>query len=312
MSYPYKLVRLNPYEGLCLTSTDLLEEQLYHRRALQRLALMMHSFGVAQGLQVELEQKKKKFTAVIKSGFGLTREGQGVQLQEDVAVPLPVPSKDGEYILWLFHIEKPDPDSVRPVFDDSQRTCEARIDEAVATRLLPAVEEPVDAVALCRINVRLGRMVQLRIPVPRAGRQARSAESHLKPHVRDFISLSRKIQANLLRTQNLKEQSIGMVGFQAALVSAEFLLIEEGTADRVLYRTAGSLIGYAHDFYNPLPKTTEGIGRYTEFLRRVHADVPGDEQTDETWQGWFLEFERLLEPLRKAGAELDATIEAQR
>lgn len=312
MSFQHKLARLNPYEGLCLTADDLAAEQLYNRRSLQRHALMMHSFGIAQGLQVELEQKKKKFTAVIKAGFGLTREGQGVQLHEDVAVPLPVPSKDGEYMLWLFHIERPDPDSSRPVFDDSQRTCEARINEEVGTRLLPADDEPQDAVALCRINVRLGRMVQLRVPVPRAGRQARSAESHLKPHVREFISLSRKILLNLLRTKNLKEQGIGMVAFQSALVSSEFMLIEEGTSDRVLYRTAGALISYGHDFYNPLPKTTGEIGRYTEFLRRVHADIPGDDQTDAVWQSWFEDFQRLLEPLRKAAADLDKTIEAQR
>src|SRR5262249_40230338 len=62
------LRRLNPYEGLCLTAQDLADEQFYHRRALQRHALYMHGFGVVQGLQVELEQRRKKYTAVVKAG----------------------------------------------------------------------------------------------------------------------------------------------------------------------------------------------------------------------------------------------------
>ncbi|NCG21209.1 MAG: hypothetical protein GWP91_19540 [Rhodobacterales bacterium] len=311
MSFQHTLVRMNPFEGLCLTASDLADEQLYHRQTLHRHALFMHGFGVAQGLQVELEQKKKKFTAIIKAGFGLTREGQGVQLHSDVAVPLEVPKKDGEYMLWLFHVERPDADSGRPVFDTNENR-EARVRETVAPKLLPIELEPADAVALSRINVRLGRMVQVPLPVPRAGRQARAAESYLKPRVQEFLRLSRKIVSNLFRTDTLKEQSVGLLAFLSALISSEFLLIEEGTSDRVLYRTAGSLVGYAHDFYHPLPKTTDRVSQFTDFIRRVHAEVPGTEQTDETWLKWFQQFERLLQPLQRINDELEATIEAMR
>lgn len=311
MSFTHTLVRLNPYDGLCLTATDLADEQIYHRRTLQRHALFMSGFGVAQGLQVELEQRKKKFTAVIKAGFGITREGQGVQLHHDVAVPLEVPKSDGEYILWLFHVERPEAESARPVFDTNEQR-ESRVSETVAPRLLPGDQEPKDAVALSRINVRLGRMVQVQLPVPRAGRQARAAESQLKPQVQEFIRLSRKIVTNLFRTDTLKEQSIGLATFVSALVSAEFLLIEEGTSDRVLFRTAGSLVGYAHDFYNPMPRTTDRIAQFTEFVRRVHAEVPGADQTDDTWLKWFQQFERLMQPLQRISEELEATIEAMR
>ena len=65
MSFAHSLIRLNPFEGLCLTSEDLYAEQLYHRRNLHRHALFMHGYGIVQGLQVELEQKRKKYTAVI-------------------------------------------------------------------------------------------------------------------------------------------------------------------------------------------------------------------------------------------------------
>ncbi|MEQ1565756.1 MAG: hypothetical protein ABMA64_08980 [Myxococcota bacterium] len=305
------LRRLAPYEGLCLTAQDLADDQLYHRRALQRHALYMHGYGVVQGLQVELEQRRKKYTAVVKAGFGLTREGQGVHLRQDVVVPLEVPKSDGEYLLWLFHTERPDEEAARPVYDTADLR-EARVIEDVAPRLLPADEEHGSGVALTRINVRLGRMVQVQLPVPRAGRQIRAAESYLKPRVVEFIRINRKILVNLFRTSTLKEQSIGLVAFTGALISAEFLLIEEGTGDRVLYRSAGTLITYAHDFYNPLPPTTDRIAQFTEFVRRVNAEIPGSEQSDETWLRWFQQFERLLQPLQRISEELEKTVEAMR
>ena len=311
MSFEHTLRRLNPFEGLCLTAQDLEDDQLYHRRALHRHALFLHGFGVVQGLQVELEQRKKKYTAVIKAGYGITREGQGVHLKQDVIVPLEVPKQDGEYLLWLFHVERPDADAQRPVFDTADQR-EARILEEVAPRLLPAEEEHRSAVALSRINVRLGRMVQVQLPVPRAGRQIRAAESYLKPRVQEFVRVNRKIITNLFRTDTLKEQSIGLVAFLSALISAEFLLIEEGTGDRVLYRTAGTLITFAHDFYNPLPPTTDRIAQFTEFVRRVNAEIPGVDQSDETWLKWFLQFERLLQPLQRINEELEKTVEAMR
>lgn len=309
--FEHQLLRVKPFEGLCLTAADLLEEQLYHRRALQRHALFMHGYGIVQGLQVELEHKKKKYTAVIKSGFGITRQGQGVHLRQDVIVPLEVPKQDGEFILWLFHVEQPDPESGRPVYDTNERR-ESRIIEQSAPRLHPADQEHVDGIALSRINVRLGRMVQVQLPVPRAGRQSRAAESYLKPRVVEFIRLNKKVMHALFRTAMVQELSIGAFGFFSSLVSAEFTLIEEGTTDRVLYRAAGTLINYSHDFYDPLPATTDRITQFTEFLRRVNAEVPGPDQGDETWLRWFQSFERLLQPLNRIADELEATVEAMR
>ena len=101
-----------------------------------------------------------------------------------------------------------------------------------------------------------------------------------------------------------------MVAFYSALISSEFLLIEEGTSDRVLYRTAGRLTAYCHDFYNPMPPTTDRIAQFTEFIRRTHAEVPGDDQTDETWLRWFQQFFwRVLQPLwhRKTRLSLKPT-----
>lgn len=311
MSFEHTLRRLHPFEGLCLTAQDLADDQLYHRRALHRHALFLHGFGVVQGLQVELEQRKKRYTAVIKSGYGITREGQGVHLKQDVIVPLEVPKQDGEYLLWLFHVERPDADALRPVFDTAD-VREARIVEEVAPRLLPAEEEHRSAVALSRINVRLGRMVQLQLPVPRAGRQIRAAESYLKPRVQEFVRVNRNILSNLFRTDTLKEQSIGLVAYLSALISTEFLLLEEGTGDRVLYRCAGTLITFAHDFYHPLPPTTDRIAQFTEFVRRVNAEIPGADQSDETWLRWFRQFERLLQPLQRINEELEKTVEAMR
>lgn len=311
MKLEENLLRLNPFEGLCLTASDLLAEQQYHRKGLHRHNLYLHGHGIVQGLQVELEQRKNKYVAIIQAGFGVTRTGQQVLLNEAVGVPLEVPKKDGEYMLWLFHVESPDESDLRPVFDTTD-TRAARIRESVAPRLHPIDEDQPDAVALCRINVRLGRMVQVLLPVPRAGRQERAAESYLKPRVVEFIRVNKKIQTNLFRTALLSELDLGALAFNAALVTSEFMLIEEGTSDRVLYRTAGSLINYAHDFYNPLPRTIDRIERFKEFVRRVNAEVPGPDQGNEIWLRWFDKFERLLGPLNKISEELEKTVEAQR
>jgi len=311
MSIDDPLRRLKPFEGLCLTAGDMLSEQMYHRRSLHRTNLYLHGHGIVQGLQVEIQQKKKKYNAIIQAGFGITRMGQGVLLAEPVSVPLEVPKKDGEYMLWLFHVEQPDEEETRPVFDTAEQK-PVRVVELVAPRLHPLDEPQADAVALCRINVRLGRMVQVLLPVPRAGRYARAAESYLKPRVEEFIRVNKKVVQNLFRTAKLKELDLGLLGFFSALISAEFVLIEEGTSDRVLYQTAGSLIGYAHDFYNPLPKTIERVERFKEFIRRVHAEIPGADQGDEVWLKWFDKFERLLQPLSKISDELEKTVEAQR
>jgi len=311
MSKDAQFSRLLPFEGLCLTAHDLLDEQTYHRKNLQRHHLFLHGHGVVQGLQVELQQKKKKYVAVIQAGFGITRMGQGVMLPDAVAVPMEVPKKDGEYMLWIFHVESLDNNQMRTVFDSSEKQA-ARIAESCAPRLHPIDEDQSDAVALCRINVRLGRMVQVLLPVPRAGRQARAAESYLKPRVVEFIRLNKKILVNLYRTALVSELDLGVLGFYSALVSSEFILIEEGTTDRVLYRTAGSLVNFAHDFFNPLPKTVQRVERFKTFIRRVNAEVPGPDQGDEVWLRWFDKFERLLQPLTKIAEELEKTVEAQR
>jgi hypothetical protein len=260
---------------------------------------------------VELQPKEEHYVAVIQAGFGITRMGQGVHLPDPVAVRMEVPRKDGEYMLWIFHVEGPDETDLRTVFDTAEKQA-ARTREHCAPRLHPIDEDQPDAVALCRINVRLGRMVQVLLPVPRAGRQARAAESYLKPRVVEFIRVNKKVMVNLRRTALLAELDIAALGYFSALISAEFLLIEEGTSDRVLYRVAGSLINYAHDFFSPLPRTTERVDRFKEFVRRVNAEVPAADQGDEIWLRWFDKFERLLQPLAKISEELEQTVEAQR
>lgn len=305
------LRRLSPFEGLCLTSDDLRDEQAYHRRTLHRHTLFMHGYGIVQGLQVDLEAKKGKYRAVIQPGYGITRIGQGVALSDAAAVLLEVPKAEGEYMLWLFHVEAPDEDTKRAVFDTTE-TQASRVREFCAPRLHPADDEQPDAVALARINVRQGRMVQVMLPVPRAGRQARAAESYLKPRVVEFIHLSKNVMQKLSRTALVKELGLQALNFSGALVSSEFLLIEEGTTDRVLYRTAGSLINYAHDYFNALPKTTDKINEFTDFIRKTNAGVPGVDQSDEVWLKWFDKFERLLQPLGKISQELDKKADASR
>jgi hypothetical protein len=154
-------------------------------------------------------------------------------------------------------------------------------------------------------------MVQVRLPVPRAGRQARAAESYLKPRVVEFTQLNKTMLRHLFRTRLVQELGLDALNFSAALTASEFMLIEEGTSDRVLYRTAGSLISYAHDYYNSLPPTTDRIVKFRDFVRRVNAELPSVDQRDEIWLKWFDKFERLLQPLGKICEELEKTVEAQ-
>ncbi len=305
------LRRLAPFEGLCLTAGDLHDEQWYQRLRLNRHNVYLHGHGIVQGLQVALEPRKKYYVATIQPGYGITRMGQGVLLKDTAGVRLEVPRADGEYMLWLFHVEAPADDSARPVFDTTEEQ-PSRIVETCAPALKPIDQDQPDAVALCRINVRLGRLNQVMLPVPRAGRHARAAESYLKPRVVQFIQLNKTVLRDLFRTALIQELDLPALNFSSALVSAEFLLIEEGTSDRVLYRTAGTLINYAHDYYNALPRTTDRINKFKDFVRRVNAELPSPDQREDIWLKWFDKFERLLQPLDKICKELEQTVEARR
>ncbi|HMV65748.1 MAG TPA: hypothetical protein PKA64_02765 [Myxococcota bacterium] len=311
MAYDEDLIRLNPFEGLCLTAADMLAEQRYHRRSLERHARFLSGHGVVQGLSVELEQRLDRYDARIRVGYGLTAHGQGVHLPVDLTFRLEDQATDGDYVLWLVREEQPDPDAVRPVYDTSDRMISARIVETVGPRLLPQGHDVPYGVALAHIRVRLGRMTRLNVPVPRAGRVLRAAESALKPQVLRFVTASRRVLSLLYRTTVLQELSVNAFGFYSALVSAEFLLIEEGTPDRVLYRTAGTLMGHARGFYDSdeVREMTERLFQVAEVVRAVADAVPEPYHEDREWQRWFEQFERVLPPLDRTVAELVATVD---
>ncbi len=305
------LIRLNPFEGLCLTAADLLTEQVYHRNSLRRHARFLSGHGVVQGLSVDLQQKLDRYEVSVKGGYGLTRSGQGIELADDLQLTLEPQETDGEYMLWLIHREVEGSDSHQPVFDTADSR-PSRILEQVEPRLLPADEERQDGVALARIRVRLGRMAHIRIPVPRAGRVLRAAESYLKPRVKDFIELNRKSMQLLFRTTVLQELSIEAYGFYASLVSAEFVLLEEGTSDRVLYRSAGALVRHGRSFYDSdaIRELTDRVHQVTQLLRTLDDGLPAADHEDRQWQTWFEQFERILPPLQRMTDELQATVEA--
>ena len=307
----FNLQRIRPFEGLCLTVQDLLDEQNYHRQNLSRSHLRLHGYGIVQGLTVELQQRKGEYVAVINSGFGITRSGQAVSMDDAVAVRLELPPKDGTYMLWLFHVETTMDKSQRPVFDTSM-TEASRIQESSSPRLHPDGQEFPDGIALCRILVRMGRMQQDQWPVPRAGRQERAAESYLKPRVVEFIENNRKVVDLLFRTEQVREMELPTLSFNASLISSQFMLIEEGTSDRVLYRTAGTLIGYAHDFYNSLPQSLDSIHQFREALRKVNSELPNPNQSNEVWLRWFRSFDRILVPLQRLADDLVRSIGPQR
>jgi hypothetical protein len=311
MSFDDDLVRLHPFEGLCLTANDLLVEQQYHKSNLQRHARFLSGHGVVQGLSVDLVQELDRYMARIRAGYGLTAAGQGVHLPRDYAFPLEEQQADGEYILWLVREEQSDPESLRPVFDTTDRVVAARVVETVIPRLLPAQTDVPNGVALARVRVRLGRMARLNVPVARAGRVARAAESSLKPQVTRFVERNRMVLQLLFRTTVIQELSLEAYGFYSSLVSAEFVLIEEGTADRVLYRCAGTLVRHGRAFYDSdaVHSLTDRVQQLAELLRAAGDAIPEPHQEDREWQRWFERFERLLPPLDRALEELQATVD---
>jgi hypothetical protein len=303
------LLRLIPFEGMCLTADDLMAEQAYHRRALERHARFLSGHGVVQGLSVELTQRLDRYVARIRAGFGLTSRGQGAALPSDEEIVLEGQKADGDYLLWLVRRDAELPDSMRPVFDTTDGQRPSRIEERVVLELHPVEQHLEDGVALARIRLRLGRMVLLHTPVPRAGRVARAAESALKPRVLDFAERCRLVMDLLYRTRVLQELSISAYGFYAALVSAELLLIEEGTPDRVLYRTAGVLVRHARAFFDSdgVREMTDHIHNVADALRAVDDGVPEAHQDDREWQRWFELFERVLHHVQRAAEDLKAT-----
>lgn len=311
MPYDEDLVRLNPFEGLCLTAEDMLAEQRYHRRSQERHARFLSGHGVVQGLRVDLELKLDRYEARISAGYGLTSQGQGVHLPIDLTFHLEDQASDGDYVLWLVREDRLDPETARPVFDVSDRKVAARVVETVVPRLLPRGTDVAHGVALAVIRARLGRMTTLRVPVPRAGRVSRAAESAIKDAVLQFVNDASEVIRLLYRTAVLHELSIAAFGFYSALVSAEFLLLEEGTPDRVLYRTAGNLVRHGRVFFDSdeVRQTTDRLNQVSDAIREVGASIPEARHDDRSWHAWFEKFERVLPPLRRTAMELQATVD---
>ncbi len=304
------LRRLNPFEGLCLTSQDLLDEQTYHRRSLQLHNRHLHGYGVVHGLQVELNTKKKGYLATIQSGFGITRDGAGINVPMNMECMLDKPSADGLYVLWLILLEQEDESDLRQIFDTAQQSS-ARIVEQVAVKLVPEGEDYSNGVQLRRIQTRMGRMSPLSDPVPRAGRTERAAESYLKPKLNQFIQLNRQIINLLYRTTEVREIEMDTISFNSSLISAEFTLLEEGTTDRVLYRTAGLLITFANQFYGSMRNKIAAMEGIRDNVRRISLQVPDAVQSNDVWRKWFGGFQRLNAPLQELATQLEETIGPQ-
>lgn len=304
------LSRLNPFEGLCLTSKDLLDEQSYHRESLQQHNFHLHGYGVVHGLQVDFQSKRKGYLVTIQSGFGIAKNGCGIQVSSNMECMLDKPSADGLYILWLILLETEDENDMRQVFDTAEMRS-ARITEGIAIKLQPEADHFENGVQLRRVQCRMGRMVALNDPVPRAGRTERAAESYLKPKLLNFIEINRQIINLLYRTTEVREIEMDTISFNSALVSAEFLLIEEGTSDRVLYRTAGSLMRYANDFYNSMHRKMEVLESIRDNIRRISNQIPNPLQSSDVWRKWFGSFQRLISPLEEAAKRLEETIGPQ-
>lgn len=304
------LSRLNPFEGLCLTSQDLLDEQTYHRQSLQQHNRHLHGYGIVHGLQVELTNKKKGHLVTIQSGFGIAQNGSGVHVPFNMECMLDKPSSDGLYVLWLILLDTEDQADLRQVFDTAQQNS-ARIVEQVVVKLVPDGETFENGIQLRRIQNRMGRMSPLSDPVPRAGRTERAAESYLKPRLLSFIELNRKILNLLYRTTEVREIEMDTISFNSALISAEFNLLEEGTTDRVLYRVAGLLTTFANNFYGSMRNQIEALEGVKGEIRRISMNLPDARQSNDVWRDWFGSIQRINALLEDVASALEDTIGPQ-
>lgn len=304
------LSRLHPFEGLCLTSQDLLDEQTYHRRSLQLHNRHLHGYGIVHGLQVELANKKKGHLVTIQSGFGITQDGSGVHVPFNMECMLDKPSSDGLYVLWLILLETEDQADLRQVFDTAQQNS-ARILEQVVVKLVPEGESFDNGIQLRRIQNRMGRMSPLSDPVPRAGRTERAAESYLKPRLLSFIELNRKILNLLYRTTEVREIEMDTLSFNSALISSEFNLLEEGTTDRVLYRIAGLLTTFANNFYGSMRNQIEALDSVKGEILRISMNLPDARQSNDVWRDWFGSIQRINALLEDVANALEDTIGPQ-
>lgn len=304
------LQRLNPFEGLCLTAEDLSDEQSYHRQSLQIHRLRLHGYGIVQGLQVSQNQQSgDSYEIILKSGFGIAQNGDGINVPFDTRFSVSLPKRGGKYALWLVRHEVLNEDDLRPRFDTAE-SHPARVVEAVKILLLKGESGVEDGVMLRRVNIRGQQLQLLHDPVPRAGKQDRMAESYYKPTLIEFIELNRKIIDLLYRARKVSELEIEVMSFNTALISTEFLLIEEGTSDRVLYRGAGSLIKYANSFYSKTISVPE-LGDLPNQIR-AQATTPSLTDSTQQWKVWFqTKFRTILSELRDVATRVENNYRAQ-
>ncbi|MCA9572927.1 MAG: hypothetical protein KC656_34055, partial [Myxococcales bacterium] len=239
------LVCLRPFDGMCLTAGDLAVEQEYHRRSLARHARWSVGEGVVAGLAVDVEVPGGAAPRVrVGAGFGLRADGVGVEVCDGLWLELDPLPPDGEHGVWVVVSDAPDPASERPVLD-GPLAAPARAVECVGLVLAPS-EAVREGVLVAFVRVRLGRVVLLPRPVPRAVGRRTVAVSPREAVIGALATALTALLEDRARDLPSGSASVALLRALAALAAVEVRLLEPGASDAVLLALGAHAVASAH------------------------------------------------------------------
>lgn len=305
--------RLSPFDGMALGAADLQREQDFHRAARQRLARALGGEGVVEGLGLSLDvdsRSRGRVTLKVQPGVALAADGEVLWLRQTHPLAIDPPAMDGDYGVWLVRQERPDLSSSRPVLDgEAERT--AAVCEVLTLAVLPAGATQATGALLGWLRSRLGALVVLGRPVPRAGREDWLAESAWRPLVTRLLGATQAVLDALERTRTLAEAPLAGWRLTAVVCAVESMLLRPGTSDVVLARQAGQLVLSAHRFVEGLPRRPDALEEVVDALAALASDAPDAATAVPTAIPWMERLQGLVPRWEDVAHALTRTAEGR-
>jgi hypothetical protein len=140
--------RLNYFDHQFLHVQDFIDEQNYHLTMRRLHNRLLHTGGIANGLDVEIKKGANKVT--VQPGVAFDIEGREIILGSQTDIPLPNWSDSQAYWLTITYHEKPsDPNDETGVKGDTRLTEEAEI---VWSPSSSGDSPPADVIVLAKVS----------------------------------------------------------------------------------------------------------------------------------------------------------------
>jgi hypothetical protein len=97
----FKLLRVNPIQGLMIDSTTWQDAHEYHRNQMRLHQLALHGWGIAQGLDVHLDATAED-TVVVQPGIAVDPAGNYIVVTEPYSHHIAAREAGTVYLLLLF------------------------------------------------------------------------------------------------------------------------------------------------------------------------------------------------------------------